>query len=146
MKQKTEAITAHHVVQMIEKEARIKEKHNVRAATMLGVVQIIFGIVALGVFITRIVVHDSTFSFDKSIWVSILFFVSGMFTLARYSRNTWLVVTSMVMAASSTLVATCLLVHAGISHGFNYSSGNTGNYSDFGKLWKMWHQPQEHWL
>ena len=144
MKQQTGAITGHHVVQIIEKEAWIKEKHNVRAATVLGVVQIICGIVALGVFITRIVVHDSTFSFDKSIWVSILFFVSGMFTLARYGGNTWLVVASMVMAASSTLVAACLLVHVGISHRFNYSSGNTGNFYDFGKLWKMWQQQQEH--
>jgi len=142
MKQKSEAIAAQHVVEIIEeprKETQIKEKHHEIAATVLGVIQIICGIVALGVFIARIVVHDNTFSFDNSILISILFFVSGMLTLGRlYSENKWLLVASMVMAAASILVAAFLLVHAGLSHGvscsFDPGYGNTsytGNYSDF---------------
>jgi len=147
MKQQSEAIAAHHVVEIIEEpqnETQIKEKHNVIAATVLGVTQIICGIVAMGVFIARIVVHDNTCSFNNSILISILFFVSGMLTLGRvYTGDKWLLVASMVMAAASTLVAVFLLVHAGLfretgSHGFSYSFdpgyGNTsytGNYSDF---------------
>merc|ERR1711971_754052 len=143
----SEAIAAHHVVEIIEeprKETPIKEKHNVIAATVLGVIQIICGIVALGVFIARIVVHDNTCSFNNSILISILFFVSGMLTLGRvYTGNKWLLVASMVMAAASTLVAVFLLVHAGLSretgpHGFSCSFdpgyGNTsytGYYSEF---------------
>lgn len=152
MKQQSEAIAAHHVVEIIEeprKETQIKEKHHEIAATVLGVIQIICGIIALGVFIARIVIHDNIFSFDNSILISTLFFVSGMLTLGRlYSGNKWLVMASMLMAAASTLVAAFLLVHAGLfretgPHGFSYSfdpgygnTSNTGNYSDFGNYGK----------
>ena len=92
MKQQSDAIAAHQVIQMIEepkKEAKMKNNCYDKAATLLGVIQIICGFIALGVFINGIVFHNSSFfSFDKSILISILFFVSGMLVLGKaYSGN-----------------------------------------------------------
>ena len=51
MKQQSEATATHSVIQMIEepkKEAKMKNNCYVKAATVLGVIQIICGFIALG--------------------------------------------------------------------------------------------------
>ena len=95
MKQQSEAIAAHQMIEMIEepkKEAKMKNNCYVKAAAMLGVIQIICGFIALGIFINGIVFHNgSFFSFDNSILIFILFFVSGMLVLGKaYSGKKWL--------------------------------------------------------
>ena len=91
MKQQSEATAAHSVIQIEESknEAKIINNCYVKAATVLGVVQIICGFIALGIFINGIVFHNgSFFSFDNSILIFILFFVSGMLVLGKaYSGN-----------------------------------------------------------
>ena len=101
-------------------------------SAMLGVAQIICGIVALAIWIIG---NDSTFSFGKGIWTFTLFFFSGVLTIrAKESRNRWLIAASMVMSISS---GGFLLIKAGISHGFSDSFGfnygcnsSIGNFSD----------------
>ena len=80
---------SHQVIEQPREETRIRDTFSIKAATtVFGVIQLICAIVALVVFITSCVVNDGTFSFDNSIWSSILFFVSGMLVLGKaYSGN-----------------------------------------------------------
>ena len=102
---------AHQVIEQPREETRIRNTFKA-ATTIFGVIQLICGIVALAVFITSTVVNDGTFSFDNSIWSSILFFVSGMLTLGgAQSKSRWLAAASLLLAISSSASAGFLLWH-----------------------------------
>jgi len=131
MKKHNIAIAPHQVIEIIEKskEKAKKNKNNcyVKAATVLGVVQIICGIVALAIWIIG---NDNTLSFGKGIWTFTLFFFSGVLTIRVVeSRNRWLIMASMVMSINSAVSAGCLLIKAGISHGFSDSFGYDYGYN-----------------
>ena len=104
---------SHQVVEQPREETRIRDTFSIKAATtVFGVIQLICAIVALVVFITSCVVNDGTFSFDNSIWSSILFFVSGMLTLGgAQSKSMWLMATTLLLAISSSASAGFLLWH-----------------------------------
>ena len=104
---------SHQVIEQPREETRIRDTFSIKAATtVFGVIQLICGIVALVVFITSCVVNDGTFSFDNSIWSSILFFVSGMLTLGgAQSKSRWLAAASLLLAISSSASAGFLLWH-----------------------------------
>jgi len=136
MKQESGAIVPHQVIQIsAEPKEKSSTKNNcyVKAATVLGVIQIICGIVALVVFY-----NDNAFSFSKGIWTFTLFSFTGMLTICEaHSMNRWLMATSMVLSINSAVSAGFLLIYIGISHGFSYSFGydfgfdsNMGSYSD----------------
>jgi len=136
MKQQSFAIALHQVVQITEEpeeKARMKNNCYVKAATVLGVIQIICGIIALVVLY-----NDNAFSFSKGIWTFTLFSFTGMLTISEaHSINRWLMAGSMVLAINSVVSAGFLLIYDGISHGFSYSVGynfgyviNVGSYND----------------
>ena len=136
MKQQSFAITPHQVVQITEEpdeKSTVKNSYYVKASTVLGVIQIICGIIALVVLY-----NDNAFSFGKGIWTFTLFSLTGMLTISEaHSMNRWLMVASMVLAINSVVSAGFLLIYAGISHGFSYTFGfnfafdsNMGRYSD----------------
>ena len=104
---------SHQVIEQPREETRIRDTFSIKAATtVFGVIQLICGIVALVVFITSCVVNDGTFSFDNSIWSSILFFVSGMLGLGgAQSKSMWLMATTLLLAISSSASAGFLLWH-----------------------------------
>ena len=118
MKKHRGAIAPHQVVE-IPKESKATNIENncyVKAATVLGVVQIICGIVALAIWI--LVQDNNTISFGKSIWTFTLFFFSGVLTIRVVeSRNRWLAVASMVMSINSAVSAGFFLINASIFHG-----------------------------
>jgi len=122
MKQQSFAIALHQVVQITEEpeeKARMKNNCYVKAATVLGVIQIICGIIALVVLY-----NDNAFSFSKGIWTFTLFSFTGMLTISEaHSINRWLMAGSMVLAINSVVSAGFLLIYIGISHGFSYSFG-----------------------
>merc|ERR1712130_677654 len=127
MVQSSGPIVPHQVIQIIEEsreKAWIKDNYYEKAAKVLGVIQIICGIIALAIFITGI----NTFSFGKGIWTFTLFFFSGLLTISvAQSKNSWLITASMVMAINSATSAGFLLINVGISHGFGYDYGYNGN-------------------
>ena len=119
MKKHTGAIAVDQVIKKIDeskkKATRIENNCQVKAATMLGAVQIICGIVALAIWIIG---NDNTFSFGNGIWTFTLFFVSGMLTIrVMESRNRWLIAASIVMSINSAVSAGFLLINPGISSG-----------------------------
>jgi len=120
---KQQSITADQVIEIIDeskdqaKIERIRNDFYLKAATVLGVVQIICGIVALAFWIFD---HDNNFYFGKGIWTFILFFFSGLLTLSvPHIKNIWLISASMILSIGSTIVCACLLYafFAGISSG-----------------------------
>ena len=100
-------------------EVKIKDAYNVKAATVLGVVHIICGIIALGADIGQQV--DEWAFHGLGIGTSVIFFVSGGLAIGgAQSRNKNLVIATMVMAIISSVAAAILLfmslfVLAGIS-------------------------------
>ena len=85
MEQHSGSIAPHQVIQIIEEskeKARIQNSYNVKTSKVLGVIQIICGIIALAIFVTGLIVHDKTLSFGKGIWTFSLFFFSGVLTIS----------------------------------------------------------------
>jgi len=128
MKQQSFAIAPHQVIQITEEpkeKSRITNNCYVKAATVLGVIQIICGIIAL------VVLYN-----DNIFWTFTLFFFTGMLTISEaHSMNRWLMAASMVLAINSAVSAAFLLINAGISQGFSYdyensSYGGNSNNSD----------------
>ena len=126
MKQESVTIALHQVVQITEEpeeKARIKNNCYVKAATLLGVIQMVCGIVALVVLY-----NDNAFLFSNGIWAFTLFFFTGVLTISEaHSMNRWLMVASMFLAINSAVSAAFLLINAGISQGFSYDYENS-NY------------------
>ena len=122
MKQQSFAIAPHQVVKITEEpneKSSVKNSYYVKASTVLGVIQIICGIIALVVLY-----NDDAFSFSKGIWTFTLFSFTGMLTISEaHSINRWLMAGSMVLAINSVVSAGFLLIYIGISHGFSYSFG-----------------------
>ena len=130
MKQQSFAIAPHQVIQITEEpkeKSRITNNCYVKAATVLGVIQIICGIIAL------VVLYN-----DNIFWTFTLFFFTGMLTISEaHSMNRWLMLASMILAINTAVSAAFLLVDTGISLGFSYSFGydfgynsKIGSYSD----------------
>ena len=141
MEQHSGSIAPHQVIQIIEEskeKTRIKNSYYVKTSKVLGVIQIICGMIALAIFVTGLIVHDNTFSFGKGIWTFSFFFFSGVLTISGPQiRNSWLIMASMVMSINSATSAGFLLINAGISNGFSYSfvydygyNSSIGSYSD----------------
>jgi len=117
MKKHSGASAQHQVIEIIEEsKEEIKNNCYVKAATVLGVVQIICGIVALVIWILE--QDNNTISFGNGIWTFTLFFFSGVLTIRVVeSRNRWLAVASMVMSINSAVSAGFFLINASIFHG-----------------------------
>merc|ERR1711936_9523 len=118
--------TPHQVIYIIQApkdQVNIKDVYNIRAATALGVIHIICGLIALASDIAGMV--NEQFAFATGIWTSVFFFVSGGLAIGgARSGNKCLVVATMVLAIISAVSAGILLIMSALSlHfiGYRYS-------------------------
>merc|ERR1712062_412539 len=75
----------------------------VQAATVLGIIHIVFGLISLGIEITNLVV-DGNGNVATGIWTSVFFFISGGLAIGgARSGNKCLVVATLVMAIISAV-------------------------------------------
>ena len=108
--------TPHQVIYIIQApkdKMNIKDVYNIKAATALGVIHIICGLIALASDIAGMV--NEQFAFATGIWTSVFFFVSGGLAIGgARSGNKCLVVATMVMAIISAVCAGALLIQSAI--------------------------------
>merc|ERR1712083_923132 len=98
-----------YIVQAAKEKVNIKDSYNVKAATVLGIIHIIFGLISLGIEITNLVVYSD--SVATGIWTSVFFFISGGLAIGgARSGNKCLVVATLVMAIISAVSAGILLI------------------------------------
>ena len=103
-----------YIVQAPKERLDLRDVYNVKAATVLGVVHIICGIIALSSDIV-VMVDDSNISVAAGIWTSVFFFISGGLAIGgARSGNKCLVVATMVMAIISAVCAGALLIQSAI--------------------------------
>ena len=119
MEQQSEPTNAPHqviyIIQAPKEKVDIKDAYNLKAATVLGVIHIVCGFIALGSDIAGMVNGDVTAA-ATGIWTSVFFFVSGGLAIGgARSGNKCLVVATMVMAIISAISAGILLIMAAIS-------------------------------
>merc|ERR1712226_1164904 len=113
-----------YIVQAAKEKVNIKDAYNVKAATVLGIIHIIFGLISLGIEITNLVV-DGNGNVATGIWTSVFFFISGGLAIGgARSGNKCLVVATLVMAIISTVSAGILLIissiHLVISYRYSF--------------------------
>merc|ERR1711881_618550 len=98
------------IVQAAKEKVNIKDAYNVKVATVLGIIHIIFGLISLGIEITNLVV-DGNGNVATGIWTSVFFFISGGLAIGgARSGNKCLVVATLVMAIISAVSAGILLI------------------------------------
>merc|ERR1712241_946811 len=103
-----------YIVQAAKEKGNIKDAYNVKAATVLGIIHIIFGLISLGIEISNMV--NGNMSLATGIWTSVFFFISGGLAIGgARSGNKCLVVATMVMAIISAVSAGILLIMSSIS-------------------------------
>merc|ERR1712076_29078 len=103
-----------YIVQAAKEKVNIKDAYNVKAATVLGIIHIIFGLISLGIEITNLVV-DGNGNVATGIWTSVFFFISGGLAIGgARSGNKCLVVATLVMAITSAVSAGILLIISSI--------------------------------
>merc|ERR1712076_89854 len=103
-----------YIVQAAKEKVNIKDAYNVKAATVLGIIHIIFGLISLAFEITNLVVGNV--SVATGIWTSVFFFISGGLAIGgARSGNKCLVVATLVMAIISAVSAGILLILSTIS-------------------------------
>jgi len=123
-----------YIIQAPKEKVDIKDAYNIKAATALGVIHIICGLIALGADIAVMV--DGHMSFASGIWTSVFFFISGGLAIGgARSGNKCLVVATMVMAIISAVSAGILLIMSSISLSVfgQYSYGYRNHY-EFSKV------------
>merc|ERR1712226_564888 len=102
-----------YIVQAAKEKVNIKDAYNVKAATVLGIIHIIFGLISLGFEISNLVVDN--LSVATGIWTSVFFFISGGLAIGgARSGNKCLVVATLVMAIISAVSAGILLILSAI--------------------------------
>merc|ERR1712113_196021 len=117
-----------YIVQAAKEKVNIKDAYNVKAATVLGIIHIIFGLIALGSDIAGMV--DGHNAFATGIWTSVFFFTSGGLAIGgARSGNKCLVVATMVMAIISAVSAGILLIISSIHLVTSYRYSMAFRYS-----------------
>merc|ERR550517_2170999 len=103
-----------YIVQAAKEKVNIKDAYNVKAATVLGIIHIVFGLISLVIEITNLVVDN--LSVATGIWTSVFFFISGGLAVGgARSGNKCLGVATLVMAIISAVSAGILLILSTIS-------------------------------
>ena len=110
----------HQVIYIVEapnEKANIKDAYKTKAATVLGILHIICGVIGLAAESAYL---DSSImwitSFGQGIWIFFLFFISGGLAIGgARSGNKCLVVATMVMSIISALVAGILFLTSAYS-------------------------------
>ena len=107
-----------HVVEAPNEKANLKDGCYTKAATVLGVLHIICGVISLG---AESAFLDSNFSINigTGIWTSVFFFISGALSIGgAQSGNKCLVVATLVMSIISALVAGSLIFTSAVHLSF----------------------------
>merc|ERR1711909_200104 len=105
-----------------KKRQSVKKSYNARAATILGSIHIVCGVITMVADIVVIVYGNIPFS--TGIWTSVFFIVSGSLAIAgARSGNKCLVIATMVMAIITAVFAGFLLFMSS----FWVVIGNIGN-------------------
>merc|ERR1712062_723060 len=116
-----------YIVQAAKEKVNIKDAYNVKAATVLGIIHIIFALISLGIEITNLVIDN--LSVATGIWTSVLFFISGGLAIGgARSGNKCLVVATMVMSIISALVAGSLIFTS--AEHLSFLDANPNKYYD----------------
>jgi len=114
-----------HIVEAPNDKANIKDAYNAKAATVLGVLHIICGVIGLAAESAYLDSSSSSsssssimwiHSFGPGIWIFFIFFISGGLAIGgARSGNKCLVVATMVMSIISALVAGILFLTSAYS-------------------------------
>jgi len=119
-----------HVVEAPNEKANLKDACYTKAATVLGVLHIICGVISLG---AESAFLDSKYSIGvgAGIWTAVFFFISGALSIGgAQSGNKCLVVATMVMSIISAVLAVNLigLSSTWLAHinAYRYTSYNNG--------------------
>ena len=107
-----------HIVEAPNEKANIKDAYNAKAATVLGVLHIICGVISLG---AESAFLDSDYSkaidmrIGTGIWTAVFFFISGALSIGgAQSGKKGLVVATMVMSIISAVLSGILLILSSI--------------------------------
>merc|ERR1712038_1691035 len=125
-----------YIIQAPKEKVNIKDVYNIKAATALGVIHIICGLIALGSDIAGMVNGKMSLVTGTGVWTSVFFFISGGLAIGgARSGNKCLVVATMVMAIISAVSAGILLIMSSISLSvFGQYSYGSRNHFEFSKL------------
>jgi len=105
-----------YIIQAPKEKVNIKDAYNIKAATALGVIHIICGLIALGSDIAGMVNGKMSLVTGTGVWTSVFFFISGGLAIGgARSGNKCLVVATMVMAIISAVSAGILLIMSSFS-------------------------------
>ena len=103
-----------HVVEAPNEKANLKDGCYTKAATVLGVLHIICGVISIG---AESAFLDSRYSIGvgAGIWTAVFFFISGALSIGgAQSGNRGLVLATMVMSIISAVLAGILLILSSI--------------------------------
>ena len=102
-----------YIIQAPKQKIDIKENYAVNAATIVGIIHILCGVVAFTAEVCGI--SDGNIPFSTGIWTAVFFIISGSLAIAgARSGNKCLVVATLVMSIISTICAAILLILSSI--------------------------------
>merc|ERR1712061_442369 len=73
-----------YIVQAAKEKVNIKDAYNVKAATVLGIIHIIFGLISLGIEITNLVVANLVMAIISAVSAGILLILSSILLVSSY--------------------------------------------------------------
>lgn len=121
------------VVQKSSNKESLKKSYKSGAATIIGIIHIVCGLVAFGANITLLILLNN-FNlgvFGTGIWSSVFFFISGGLSIGSgKTPNTCLVVSTMVMSIFSAISAGILVIFSGLGLGIDECSSYYRNCNE----------------
>merc|ERR1711874_413764 len=91
-----------YIVQAAKEKVNIKDAYNVKAATVLGIIHIVFGLISLVIEITNLVVDN--LSVATGIWTSVFFFISGGLAIGGARSGNKCLVVAIISAVSAGIL------------------------------------------
>lgn len=123
------------VVQKSSNKESLKKSYKSGAATIIGIIHIVCGLVAFGANISLLLTNYSFHFgvFATGIWSSVFFFISGGLSIGSGKNpNTCLVVGTMVMSIFSAISAGILVIFSGLGLGIDECRGYYAHCNELG--------------
>jgi hypothetical protein len=123
------------VVQKSSNKESLKKSYKSGAATIIGIIHIVCGLVAFGANISLLLTNNSFHLevFATGIWSSVFFFISeGLSIGSGKNPNTCLVVDTMVMSIFSAISAGILVILSGLGLGIDECRAYYSHCNDLG--------------
>ena len=115
------------LVKKCSNKESLKKSYKSGAATIIGIIHIVCGLVAFGANISLLILLNARFNlgvFGTGIWSSVFFFISGGLSIGSGKNpNTCLVVSTMVMSIFSAISAGILVIFSGLGLGIDECIG-----------------------